>query len=122
MKNNRRDALKKLSDQRNDASDSDLKTIIQKQMQINQEIADLEWKLLSSEEKQNYRETILNASKKWGSVKGSIPTEDKVGALELIIKIYSLSDDILKFENLPQNIKNGLNSLKDEIDRSKYVG
>ncbi|MFT6204395.1 MAG: hypothetical protein ACI9V1_002144 [Spirosomataceae bacterium] len=118
----RREILKKLSDQRSDASDSELSVIIQKQLAVNQEIADLEWKLLSSEEKQNYRKTILNASKKWGSVKGSNPLEDKTGVLELIIKIYSLSDDILKFEQLPKNIKDVLASLKNEIDRNKYVG
>lgn len=118
----RREILKKLSDQRSDASDSELKSIIEKQIIVNQEIGDLEWKLLTSAEKQNYREMILNASKKYGSVKGSNPLDGEVGMLELIINLYNLSDDLLKFDKLPKNIIDGVVALKDEIDKNKFLG
>lgn len=118
----KKEELKKVLDKKNEAPDFEVRFLIQQQLRIAQEIADLEWQLLSSFEKQNYRKTILNASKKWGSVKGSEHSKDKKKILDLIIAIYDLSEEILEFDELPDNIRNSVINLKGEIDRKKYIG
>lgn len=117
-----RKTLEKLSKEKENCQDSEIKDILQKQMNLNHEISKLEWKLFSNTEKQNYRKTILNISKKMESVKGSKPQTDKKNRLELIIDVYDLLDDILNFEDLPNRIKDAIVCLKQEIDENKYIG
>jgi hypothetical protein len=115
--------LRKIELQRSESKDNELlNKLIQEQLKLSREISDLEWELFSKEEKQNYREMILNVAKKHGTVNGSLPLNEKVIMLEKIISIYNLSNELIGFEELPNNIFEKIVLLQIEIDACRNLG
>ena len=100
------------------AKESEMASIIQEQMRIEQEIAYLQWLLMTDEQKQEYRKSVFNMSKKMRLIKGSTPLENKnKNILEYFIEIYDLAKNALPNNDIPDNIASVLQDLLTEINK-----
>ncbi len=100
----------------NTNSDEEKRSYILRESEISRKISTLEWQLKDSSEKQEYRKMMINISKKWGSMKGSIPQENEKMRLEYYVELYDLSQEILKKTDAPDRVCNVLRELISQID------
>ena len=85
---------------------------------LSKEIADLEWELKSSKEKNDHRKAVLNMGMKWGSMKGTNETEHN-SSLPLVVALCDVALELLDRNDLDDQFKEKLQGLVAFIDTKR---
>jgi len=85
---------------------------------ILKEIADLEWELKSSKEKNDHRKSVLNMGMKWGSMKGTKETEQD-SSLSLVVTLCDVTLELLDKNDLDDQFKEKLQDLIIYLDSKR---
>ena len=86
---------------------------------ILKEVADLEWQLKSSREKNEYRKSVLNLGKKWSGMRGAIESNIDTTTNSLTIKLCDVVLDLLDRPDLDDNFRDKLFELVSLIDSKR---
>lgn len=88
---------------------------------ILKKITDLEWKLKSSKEKNDYRRSVLSMGRKWNSMKGAENTEEKK-SLSLVVTLCDTVLELLDSNEVDDDLlKKKLLDLMAYIDEKRII-